>query len=243
MIVRVRPYPAAPPAAPPAGECHAWVVDLDRPPLPLVEWAAVLTADEHARAARYRVGAVREQFTLARGALRRLLGGCLGVAPADVSLVAAAGGKPVLAGGGLHFNLTHTTGLAVVVVGHVRVGVDAEKRRAIPDADGLVKRFFSPLERDTYAALPDAARPDAFYRGWVCKEAVIKAAGATMHALDGFDVELHPDRPAAVLATRHEQLAGAAWAVAEWCPAAGYAAAVAVEGDRVEVVTAGGESN
>ena len=57
---------------------------------------------------------------------------------------------------------------------------DAEKRRAIPDADGLVKRFFSPLERDTYAALPDAARPDAFYRGWVCKEAVIKAAGATI---------------------------------------------------------------
>jgi 4'-phosphopantetheinyl transferase len=196
--------------------------------------AAMLTPEEQARAARYRVGAVRDQFTLARGVLRRLLGGYLGVDPERVPIVAAASGKPHLDGGGLHFNLSHTPGLAVVAVAGVRVGVDAEKRRDIPDADGLVRRFFSPAERDAYHALPAAARPDAFYRGWVCKEAVIKAAGATMHALDGFDVELDPARPPAVLATRHEQLAGCGWAVADWAPAPGYAAAVAVEGDRLE---------
>jgi hypothetical protein len=56
-----------------------------------------------------------------------------------------------------------------------------------------------------------------------------------MHALDQFDVELDPARPAAVLAARHPQLAGCGWAVADWCPAPGYAAAVAVEGERVEL--------
>jgi len=236
MRVRVLPCPAEPVTAPPGSdESHVWVVDLDRPPLPADVLASLLTDDERARAARYRAATVREQFTLARGALRRLLGGYLGVPPDRVPITVAAGGKPQLVGGGLHFNVTHTTGLALVAVAPVRVGVDAEKRRHLPDADGLVQRFFSPAERAAYHALAADVRPDAFYRGWVCKEAVIKAAGATMHVLDAFDVELDPERPAAVLAARHEQLAGCDWAVADWCPAAGYTAAVAVEGDRLEL--------
>jgi 4'-phosphopantetheinyl transferase len=240
MRVRVLPCPADPPAAvPEAGECHVWSIDLDAPVVPAADLAACLTADERQRADRYRVGAVRAQFTLARGALRRLLGGYLGVPPLDVPISITTGGKPVLAGGDLHFNLTHTPGLALIAVAHVPVGVDAEKRRTIPDADSLVRRFFSPAERAAYAALDDARKPDAFYRGWVCKEAVIKAAGATMHCLDGFDVELDPRRPPAVLAVRHARLAGAAWAVADWVPAPGYAAAVAAEGQRLDVVTGG----
>jgi len=236
MRVRVLPCPADPDTTPPAAdECHVWVVDLDRPPLPADVLVAALTDDERARAARYRAAAVRDQFTLARGALRRLLGGYLGVAPGHVPITVSAGGKPMLDGGGLHFNVTHTPGLALVAVAAVRVGVDAEKRRTIPDADGLVKRFFSQAERAAYHALDADVRPDAFYRGWVCKEAVIKAAGATMHALDAFDVELDPARPAAVLAARHPQLVGCGWAVADWCPAPGYAAAVAVEGERIEL--------
>ncbi len=237
MRARVRPYPADPDPAPiTAGECHVWVIDLDRPPLPGDALASVLTDDERARAARYRVGSVRDQFTLSRGVLRRLLGAYLGIAPETVPIVAAASGKPHLEGRELHFNLTHTPGLAVVAVASVRVGVDAEKRRDIPDADGLVLRFFSPAERAAYHALSPPERPDAFYRGWVCKEAVIKAAGTTMHALDQFDVELDPARPASVLAVRHPQLTGCEWAVADWSPAPGYAAAVAVEGESVELV-------
>ncbi|QDU21505.1 4'-phosphopantetheinyl transferase family protein [Urbifossiella limnaea] len=237
MRARVRPCPADPVTeAPGVGECHVWVIDLNCPPVAADLLASLLTEDERARAERYRVKEVRDQFTLARGALRRLLGGYLDLAPQRVPIVVAAGGKPELASGGLHFNLTHTPGLALVAVAGVRVGVDAEKRRTIPDADGLVKRFFSPAERAVYHDLSAAVRPDAFYRGWVCKEAVIKAAGATMHVLDAFDVELDPARPAAVLAARHPQLAGSAWAVADWCPAPGYSAAVAVEDDSVELV-------
>ena len=70
----------------------------------------------------------------------------------------------------------------------------------------------------------------AFFRGWVCKEAVIKAAGASVQYLDGFDVELDPAKPAAVLAARHEVFAGEGWTVADWEPAPGFAAAIAIEG-------------
>ena len=64
----------------------------------------------------------------------------------------------------------------------------------------------------------------------MCKKAVIKAAGASVQNLDGFDVELDPARPPAVLAVRHPLFAGPGWAVADWEPAPGFAAAVAVEG-------------
>jgi len=231
MHATVRPFTAGPPPAPPtAGAVHVWVVDIDRPPCDPADLAACLTPDECARAARYRFGPVREQFTLSRGVLRRLLGGYLDVPPADVPIVYGANGKPGLAGAALHFNVTHTTGLALVAVAAARVGVDVERVRTVPDTDGLVGRFFSAAEAVAFRALPEEVRAAAFLRGWVCKEAVIKAAGASVQYLDGFDIDLDPARPPAVLAVRHAALAGGGWAVADWQPAPGYAAAVAVEG-------------
>jgi 4'-phosphopantetheinyl transferase len=231
MRVLVHPCPSAPPPGPPAaGEVRVWVVHFDRPPWAPDALAGCLTPDERDRAARYRAGPVREQFVLARGVLRRVLGGCLGVAPHAVPISYTASGKPVLVDHPLHFNVTHTHGLALVAVGGARVGVDVERVRAVPDAAGLVERFFSPAERDAYRALPADRRAAAFYRGWVCKEAVIKAAGATVQYLDGFDVELDPTRPPAVLRVRHPALDGNGWAVGDWEPAPGFAAAVAVEG-------------
>jgi 4'-phosphopantetheinyl transferase len=174
---------------------------------------------------------VREQFIAGRGLLRRLLARCLGMPPHAVPITYILNGKPVLAGGALHFNVSHTNGLALIALAHRRIGVDVERTRSVPDAAGLVSRFFSPAEQQAYLLLPQGCRERAFFRGWVCKEAVIKAAGATVQYLDGFDVELDPDRPPAVLAVRHPMLAADGWMVAEWEPEPGFAAALAVEGD------------
>src|SRR5437899_2360700 len=105
--VRVEPCPAAFARAPAADEVFAWVVDLARPPIPADELFRRLTADERARAARYLIATVREQFVIGRGLLRGLLGDCLGVAPAAVPLAQLPTGKPVLAGENpaLHFNV------------------------------------------------------------------------------------------------------------------------------------------
>ncbi len=132
----------------------------------------------------------------------------------------------------MHFNVTHTDGVAVLALARRRVGVDVEIVRPVRDADGLVERYFSPAECAAYRELPEAARGAAFFRGWTSKEAVIKAAGATTACLAEFDVELNPQRPPAVLVVRAEQLVANGWALAEWSAPGNVAIALALESER-----------
>ena len=220
--------------APTTDEVFAWVVDLACPPVEPAELFARLTAEEQARANRYKIAKAREQFVIGRGLLRGLLGGCLGFHPAAVPLTYLASGKPVLADTfatiPLHFNLTHTDGVAVLVIARRRVGVDVERVRALrADTDGLVLRYFSTAESAAFRALPAHHRQAAFFRGWTCKEAVIKAAGATVGCLPDFDVELHPERPPRVNAVRAAQLSGVSWTLNEWVALGDAAIALAVE--------------
>jgi 4'-phosphopantetheinyl transferase len=218
--------------SPGPGEVRVCVIPLDRPPVDAGELFGCLTTDERVRAERYGVARARQQFVVGRGLLRRMLGDCLGIAPLEVPITYAGAGKPALAEShaGLHFNVTHTDGLALIALARRPVGIDVERVRPVADPEGLVGRFFSAAEREVFLALPSELRPAGFFRGWTCKEAVIKAAGLSVAYLDGFDVELHPGRPAALLAARHPALAGTGLGLAAWAPAGGYAAAVAVEG-------------
>lgn len=229
--VQVANCPPAFGRAPRADEVFAWVVDLTRPPVCSDALFARLTPAEQARAQRYKITKAREQFVIGRGLLRGLLSDFLGVEPLAVPLELLPSGKPVLAGGaGLHFNVTHTDGVAVLAAGYSRVGVDVERVRPLADADGLVGRYFSAAEGAAFRALPECHRLPAFFRGWTCKEAVIKAAGTTVGCLADFDVELHPECPPRVLAARDPQLNGPGWALAEWRTSDGAAVALAVEG-------------
>jgi 4'-phosphopantetheinyl transferase len=231
--VSVAACPATFARAPEINEVFAWVVDLTRPPVPPAELFRRLTTDERARAERYLIATVREQFVIGRGLLRGLLGDCLGCAPEAVPLTQLPTGKPVLAGQppALHFNVTHTDGVLVLVAGRRRVGVDVERVRELrADVDGLVNRYFSLAEGIEFRALPVSHRLAAFFRGWTCKEAVIKAAGGTVGCLANFDVELRPDRPPRVNAVRDPQLDGPGWALTEWVANGNVAVALAVEG-------------
>lgn len=230
--VRVASCPAAFDRAPGAGEVFAWVVDLTSPPVGPDELFSRLTLLEQARATRYKIAKAREQFVIGRGLLRGLLARYLCVEPGDVPLEYLPSGKPILATGAdrLHFNVTHTDGVAVLVAARSRVGVDVERPRPLADADGLVGRYFSAAEGIAYRALPERHRVAGFFRGWTSKEAVIKAAGATVGCLADFDVELHPELPPRVNAVRDPQLAGPGWALAEWLTPDGAAIAIAVEG-------------
>lgn len=214
----------------PVGETHVYTAALDDP----VHYLPFLTAEEQDRAGRFRLGRVRDQFVVARGRLRALLGHYLGLEPRAVPVQYADGGKPHLpAGYPLHFNLSHTDGLAVYAVGRARVGVDVERCREIPDADGLVSRFFSRRECDQFHALPPPARPAAFLRAWTRKEAVLKAIGRGVQSLDCCEVTFGEGEPPAVL-TLDGNRARDHWELFTWEPAAGYLAAGAVEIDGQE---------
>ena len=109
--------------------------------------------------------------------------------------------------------------------------MDLERIRPVRDADGIVRRFFSPREQDAYFALPPDRRPEAFFAGWTRKEACLKATGEGFFlSLDRFDVALDPGAPARLLRIDGDPERAARWSLQALTPVDGYAAAVAVEG-------------
>ena len=221
----------APRGSVPNGETHVYAAPLnDAGP-----YAPLLTPEERDRASRFRLARVRDQFVAARGQLRALLGHYLRLPPQQVLVLYADGGKPHLPPGfPLQFNLSHTDGLAVYAVGQARVGVDVERCRPIPDADGLVTRFFSRRECEQFHALSADDRPAAFLRAWTRKEAVLKAIGRGVQSLDCCEVTFGDGEPPSLLTLDGDQAAGRRWRLFTWEPAAGYLAAGAVEASSKE---------
>lgn len=212
-------------------EVRVVVIPLDRGPVNQ-ELLAYLTEDERERAIRYRVEKAHHQFVTTRGILRLLLGKLLQIDPANVPIGYTGAGKPILEidPPPLHFNVTHTDGLALIALAQRKLGIDVERLRTVANPEGLVTRFFSPAEQSEFLALDESRKMAGFFRGWTSKEALIKAAGFSVAYLDTFDVQLNPDQPARLLASRHPELMSCQWALAGLAPAEGYVAAIAVEG-------------
>lgn len=137
--------------------------------------------DEH----RFRWGA-------SRGLLREILGSVLAIPPADVRFSYGAHGKPGISGSPLRFNLSHSAGLALLVIGHVEVGADVELPRE-RRSDDIARRFFTPGENERLFALDKPARDDAFFRLWTCKEAFLKCTGEGLsRSTRSYEIELRP---------------------------------------------------
>jgi 4'-phosphopantetheinyl transferase len=218
---------------------HVWRTALDDLPFPPAELERFLTPEELARANRYRVAQTRAQFVAVRGSLRVLLGHYLDEEPGRVPIGVAPDGKPTLGTKGLEFNVSHTSGLALFAVGARPVGVDVEALREVTNAAGLVGRFFAAAEREQYERLPEGVRAAGFFRGWTCKEAVLKGIGCGARDLDRCVVDLDP-RGAPRIVGPAETAAN--WGVACWEPLPGYVAAVAAAGEgAVEIERAAPE--
>lgn len=213
------------------GEVQVWWGDLGGAPWwePLFD---VLSAEEHQRAARLRFAADRLR-TLSARALARVLLAANGAGPArDLVFASGPHGKPYLAKGpsDLHFNLAHSGRVVLVAVARTReVGVDVEQIRS-----GIADRaadFCSPAEAAALAKLDPARREAGFFACWTRKEAYLKARGDGLAvALDRFDVEVDPDLPPVLLATRHDLPDVTRWTMAQLPPIPSYAAAVAATG-------------
>jgi 4'-phosphopantetheinyl transferase len=68
-----------------------------------------------------------------------------------------------------------------------RVGVDCEKRRAIPDSLSIAKRFFHAEETEFLHKLDSQCQDVEFLKLWTIKEACLKAIGkGVVYGLDAF---------------------------------------------------------
>src|SRR5262245_2922989 len=221
-----------------AGEVHVWSVPLAATAEQLAAQFATLSADERERAERYRHEPSRRQYVEARATLRALLGRYLDAPATGLHFTHLAQGKPALPGGELHFNVSHSHGLALIAVTREgEVGVDVEHLRAQPTHLDLATRYFTPAEAAALRRLPAAASEEAFFHVWTRKEAFLKALGLGLtHGLERFEVSVPPDDPARVLHIDGDRAAGGRWSLVALAPAAGYVATLAIEASvRVEL--------
>ena len=219
-------------------EVHVWRAELDPATEVIERLQQTLAADERERADHFYFERDRRHFTVARGVLRALLGRYLGEEPNRLRFNYSPHGKPALAtDGDLRFNLSHSHGLALYAFARGReLGIDLERHRPDVADEGIAERFFSRAEVEALQALPRELRPEGFFNCWTRKEAYIKARGEGLSlALDRFDVSLAPGEPAALLSLRGNLQEAARWSLRALAPGAGYAAALAVEGQGWEL--------
>lgn len=183
--------------APAVGEVHVWLAWVPGGAQPD---AAVLSAEERQRAARFVFECDRRAFVFHHATLRRVLSVYLPATPASLIFERGENGKPALAPphAGWRFNLSHSgeAGLYGVARG-MEVGVDIERVRPVRHARSIAERFLKQPE------------PADFFALWTRREAAVKASGVGLAGL--------ADEPSGVC-------------FLELPPVPGYAAALAVAG-------------
>ncbi|MDE3199224.1 MAG: hypothetical protein KGN84_22935 [Acidobacteriota bacterium] len=141
-----------------------WTVRLDLPR------RAILSAEERARAARFRFEQDRVYWTRARSSLREILAGYVSRTPEGIEFTYGEHGKPAVEG--IEFNLSHTRGWAMIAVSRgVPVGVDIEFVREGVEMGKLLARIG---EAET------GGETGRLFQVWTRREARTKALGAPL---------------------------------------------------------------
>jgi 4'-phosphopantetheinyl transferase len=218
-----------------AGFIHVWRLQTHPAPEGLSTLRSLLSPDEIARADRFHFSEHRNAFIVNRANLRLLLSHYL-AQPADAILFTyGAQGKPEVIDAdihGLHFNLSHTEGLALVAIAHDRrVGIDVESIRPSTDYLEIARRHFSPAEYQQLSTIEAKEQLTAFYRCWTRKEALLKGLGEGLQrSLNEFQVNFLTNEPATVIALAAEPVLYRNWYLHPVDAGPGYIAALAHDG-------------
>jgi 4'-phosphopantetheinyl transferase len=197
--------------------------------------AALLSADEQERAARFVFERDRRRFIVAHGTLRAMLADYVGCAPRALRFEREAFGRPRLADGqnpdALDFNLAHSHEVAVYAIAYGRrLGIDLEYVRPIEDLPTLARVAFSAAEQARLTALPPAERVSWFFDQWTWKEAYLKARGDGLSApLQVFDIALDDDQLPTLRSHRLDPLEVERWWFERLAVAPGYSAALCAQ--------------
>jgi 4'-phosphopantetheinyl transferase len=161
-----------------SGEVHVWLSRLDYENAE--EFERIISADERARAERFRFDLHRNQFVVARGLLRVILGEYLQTNPSQLRFEYGKYGKPSIGGefrSAIKFNVSHSDNLALYAVSADReIGVDIE--RIDPSSiEEMISQCLTSLETKRFQNLPENKRNLFFFDCWTRKEAYLKACG------------------------------------------------------------------
>jgi 4'-phosphopantetheinyl transferase len=212
-------------------QVQLWWLDLDAQTGALEEFEQSLSPQERQRAVAFYFSKDRRRYSVCRCLLRKLLGAQLGIPPVAVPLRQGPYGKPYLIGEELQFNVSHTSGVALIALAWGRaLGVDVELIRPLPDALEIARSFFSPTELSVLTALPMEQQLKGFFALWCRKEAYIKARGLGLYIpLNSFSVRLDVDMQHLTIGIDH-------WILTTVQLGHGYTAALCVEGADCNLV-------
>lgn len=214
------------------GEAHVWVVPTDALLPDAAMPAAWLTPAERRRSAAIAEPDASRVFALTRIALRGILAGFTGVAPAEIELVIETNGRPVLAGGGgWRFSVSHSRDTAVIAVARADVGVDVEYVRRLRHPSRTARRILHPETVARLEALPEARRASAFLDAWTQREAHVKAIGGGLFRTPDSLPFIPGGQVDGVLGRVRDRESGEIWNVAHFVPGDRTRGALVVRGD------------
>jgi 4'-phosphopantetheinyl transferase len=229
MRLLIQSYPGAGPSELVPNTVHIWWIALDKPVSATV--AAILSADERARADRFHFPIHRDSYIAARSAMRSILSSYTGIEPERIRFGYGSNGKPFLEAelcNDLRFNLSHSQTKAMLGVTRGReIGVDVEMIRPVDELLQIAEQFFCRTEIDMLRHRIDSERLARFFALWTCKEAVIKTTGQGLsQPLNRVDVSQIVDDSENWLMLDD----GSTFYVQQLSAPSGYMAAFAVEG-------------
>ncbi len=215
-------------------------INLDDSASRLDEYRQILSLDEQEKADRYRKHVDYCRSVISRAVLRQLLGRVLESTTTDIQFEYGAFGKPALAshhGSDVHFNVSHSGNWILIGLSAKNpIGVDVEEMRAIESLEGLAKSTFSAVEFEIWRDLPAEYSVAGFFRGWTCKEALIKAFGMGISLpLDNVQVGIDPRSPTSIVRLMIANESIDQWQVNSIPIASGYCAALACKSSIAKI--------
>jgi 4'-phosphopantetheinyl transferase len=115
--------------------------------------------------------------------LRHVLARYLDDEPRGIELIADEHGKPRLAEGRIHFNLSHSGPICLIAVCADReVGVDVERLAPQRDLVALAERALPAEDAAAVRSAAEPAREAVFYEHWARHEARLKCLGTGLGA-------------------------------------------------------------
>lgn len=170
-----------------SGAVHLWLCFYEsiRDRELLNEYWALLSAEERRQQRQFYFERDRHRYLVTRAMVRTVLSKYARIAPEQWLFNANQYGKPEVwnqdaRANGISFNLSHTSGLIVIVLGIARdraIGVDVENVRQQRAALEVAERYFAPQEVSALRMLPREEQGNRFFEYWTLKESYIKARG------------------------------------------------------------------
>lgn len=119
-----------------------------------------------------------EQHSHAHSLLTRCLKGAgIDYTAGQTPVILGEHGKPSLSQyPEIHFNISHSDGIAAAMTSECECGIDCERIREF--SPRIMKRCFSETERAAVESAPESERELMFFSLWTLKEAYVKALGA-----------------------------------------------------------------